>query len=153
MSMVARDVMKTPVVSVSPDARLTELEDTLIARRIGGAPVVEGGRLVGIVSRSDIVRYFTVRRAMVGVLGHRPPKEKDEDGEPWESAETHLFVRDIMARDPVVVRPDAPVAEVARLMVTRHVHRVLVTENDHVLGLISALDLAQLVADGKLGEQ
>jgi CBS domain-containing protein len=154
MAILARDVMKTTVVSVHPDTPLAELEDTLIARRISGAPVLEHGHLVGIVSRSDIVRYFTLQRSMAALL--HPPKT--DEGEPapeesWQSAERHLRVKDIMARDTVVVAPDTPISEVARLMVSRHVHRVLVTESDAVVGLISALDLAQIVAEEKVGNR
>jgi CBS domain-containing protein len=154
MAILARDVMKTTVVSVHPDTPLTALEDTLIARRISGAPVIEDGHLVGIVSRSDIVRYFTLQRSMTALL-HPPKTDEAEPAieEAWQSAEKHLTVKDIMARDTVVVAPDTPVTEVARLMVSRHVHRVLVTEADAVVGLISALDLAQIVAEGKAGDR
>jgi CBS domain-containing protein len=153
MALLARDVMKTTVVSVHPDTPLTQLEDTLVARRIGGAPVIEGGHLVGIVSRSDIVRYFTLRRSMATLL-HPPQPGHDRaagEEEVWPSTEKHLAVKDIMAHDTVVVAPDTPIEEVARLMTTRHVHRVLVTEGDTVVGLISALDLAQLIAEGRIG--
>jgi CBS domain-containing protein len=150
MAILARDVMKTTVVSVHPGTPLTELEDTLIARRISGAPVLENGHLVGIVSRSDIVRYFTLQRSMAALLHPRQTSTGDAEEESWSSGEKHLTVKDIMARDTVVVPPDTPIVEVARLMVTRHVHRVLVTEGDAVVGLISALDLAQLIAEGKM---
>jgi acetoin utilization protein AcuB len=138
MALFARDVMKTHIVAVPPTLPLTKLEDMLIARKIGGAPVLEDGRLVGIVSRSDVVRYISLQRSLALMLG----TERRPD--------PHLTVRDVMAHDPVAVRPEAPIEEVARLMVSRHVHRILVTEGDAVVGLISALDLADLVASGRL---
>ena len=137
--------MKSPVVSVHPGTRLTELEDTLIARHIGGAPVIENGKLVGIVSRSDIVRYFTVQRSLAQLLGRPADSTSAEAHE-----EAHLTVRDIMAKEIVVVEPEAPIEQVARTMVARRVHRILVTDQGSVVGLISALDVTQLVADGKL---
>ena len=115
----------------------------MIARHIGGAPVVEGGRLIGIVSRSDVVRYFSIQRALTPIIGSRPAGTHAQE-------EAHLTVRDLMAHDPVVVAPDAAIEDVARLMVARRVHRVLVTEGDAVVGLISALDIAELVASGRL---
>lgn len=147
VSILARDVMKSPVVSVHPDTRLTELEDTLIARHIGGAPAIENGTLVGIVSRSDIVRYFAVQRSLAQLLGHRA-----QSTSAGAHQEAHLTVRDIMAKETVVVEPDTPIEEVARAMIARHVHRVLVTDGGVVVGLISALDVTQLVAEGKLEE-
>jgi len=141
MAVRARDVMTAGVVAVPPTLPLTELEDALIARHIGGAPVMEDGRLVGIVSRSDVVRYFSIRRALLPIAGRHSPRAQED---------AHLTVRDVMTRDPVVVGPDAAVEEVARLMVAHHVHRVLVTEGDALVGLISALDIAQLVASGRV---
>jgi CBS domain-containing protein len=143
MGIVARDVMKSEIVSVAPTTPVTHLEDTLIGRHISGAPVIEGGRLVGIVSRSDIVRYFAIQRSMQELLGHKKASESARNHE----ADAHLTVRDIMAEALVTVSPDTPVEEVAHKMVDRHVHRVLVTEGDKVVGLISALDLARLIAE------
>lgn len=146
MAIVARDVMKTDVVSVTPNTLLTHLEDTLIGRHISGAPVIEEGRLVGIVSRSDIVRYFSIQRSMQDLLGHK----KASDSARKHEADPHLTVRDIMAESVVTVSPDTAIEDVAGRMVDRRVHRVLVTEGDRVVGLISALDLARLIADKRI---
>ena len=59
----ARDVMQASVLTVSPGMSLTELEDFLVSKRITGAPVVERGVLIGIVSRSDIVRLLIEKGA------------------------------------------------------------------------------------------
>ena len=60
--------MTAGVVVVPPTLPLRELENALIARHIG-APVVDGGRLVGIVSRSDVVRYFEQQGSAMMVFG------------------------------------------------------------------------------------
>ena len=143
MSIVARDIMKTEIVSVTPSTPVTHLEDTLIGRHISGAPVLDEGRLVGIVSRSDIVRYFSIQRSMQELLGNKKASTSARN----HQADPHLTVRDIMAESVVTVAPDSAIEEVARKMVERHVHRVLVKENDKVVGLISALDLARLIAE------
>lgn len=52
----ARDVMTRDVVTVEPDAELEALAELMVRRRVNPVPVVEAGRLVGIVSRSDIIR-------------------------------------------------------------------------------------------------
>jgi CBS domain-containing protein len=54
----ARDVMTETVVSVGPDEELEALAELMVKRRVNPVPVVEGGRIVGIVSRSDIVRMM-----------------------------------------------------------------------------------------------
>jgi len=151
MTILARDVMATGVISVAPTLPLSKLEDELTARHISGAPVIDGGKLVGIVSRADIVRYFSLQRAMVDLLAAEHKKRGEDDAGPThEQMERKILVRDIMARNPVVVSPDAPVEEVAKLMLSRHVHRLLVTEGGQVVGIISALDLVKLIVDGRM---
>ncbi len=146
MAILARDVMRTDVISVQPSTPVPQLEDTLVGRRISGAPVIQDGHLLGIVSRSDIVRYFSIHRSLSTMLG----KQAESTSAREHKADPQLTVKDIMAETVVVVGPDEPIDDVARLMYERHVHRVLVTEGDSVLGIISALDLAQLIAEKKL---
>jgi len=52
------DLMTRNVVTVGPDADLNDVARTMLERKIGGLPVVEHGRLVGIVTESDIFRRF-----------------------------------------------------------------------------------------------
>jgi CBS domain-containing membrane protein len=53
-----REVMVTEVETVDPDTRLAEAAQTLFDNKIGCLPVVEGNRLVGILTESDFVRKF-----------------------------------------------------------------------------------------------
>ena len=57
----ARSVMTLQPLAVEPDLPLTRLLETLVETRVKSLPVVEGGRLVGIVSREDLIR--ALRRA------------------------------------------------------------------------------------------
>ena len=52
------DVMTRNVVSVGPDTDLNEVARMMLERKIGGLPVVEHGRLVGIITESDIFKRF-----------------------------------------------------------------------------------------------
>ena len=52
------DVMTRNVVSVGPDTDLNDVARTMLERKIGGLPVVEHGRLVGIITESDIFKRF-----------------------------------------------------------------------------------------------
>ena len=54
----AADIMTESVVTIGPDAVVEDLAALMIARRVNPVPVVEGGTLVGIVSRFDIVRMM-----------------------------------------------------------------------------------------------
>jgi acetoin utilization protein AcuB len=52
------DVMTRDVIAVGPDTDLVDVARTMLARKIGGLPVVDDGRLVGIVTESDIFKRF-----------------------------------------------------------------------------------------------
>src|SRR6185369_1432247 len=154
MTLVALDVMQPDVRTVSPAVSLPELADLLIRHRIGGAPVVDGGRLVGHVSRSDLVRAASLERSLAGVAADAVAQEEFAPGEEpppslasFPSELRGRTVRDVMVTDVVTVTPDTPIASVARLLVTRHLHRVLVVDGGAVRGVISALDLVRLVAE------
>jgi CBS domain-containing protein len=54
----ARDVMTEKVVTVGPEEEMENLAELMVKRRVNPVPVVENGRLVGIVSRSDIIRMM-----------------------------------------------------------------------------------------------
>ena len=157
MPLRARDAMQAHVLSVPPDMPIPELVDYLISHRVSGLPVIEKGKIVGIVSRSDLVRAVSLERSLAGIV----EQEELEAGEPPPppgrrtsavEALQNRNVRTIMVSDPISVTPDTPIAEVAKLMVARHMHRVLVTEGTRLLGLISSLDLVRLLAEGKGGD-
>jgi CBS domain-containing protein len=56
LGATAHEIMSEPPVTVNPDASIEELAELMVERRMNPIPVVEDGRLVGIVSRSDIIR-------------------------------------------------------------------------------------------------
>ncbi len=60
--VLVKDIMQTPVHSISPDASLKEAADLIIKHRIGALPVVDKeGKLIGILSYVDILRAFKER--------------------------------------------------------------------------------------------
>jgi CBS domain-containing protein len=54
--LVVKDVMTTDPVTTTPDAPLADAARTMLERKIGCLPVLEGGKLVGILTESDFVR-------------------------------------------------------------------------------------------------
>ncbi len=73
----ARDVMTSSVISVTEDTDVEDVRHLLVARRIRRVPVLSGGRLVGIVSRGDVVALLTTewvcRVCGEAVRGQHPP--------------------------------------------------------------------------------
>ena len=54
----AGDIMTEDVVTISPDAQMEDLAETMVKRRVNPVPVIENGVLVGIVSRADLIRMM-----------------------------------------------------------------------------------------------
>lgn len=172
--LVAEDVMHADLLTVAPDVLLDELRQRLLESRVSGLPVVDGGRLVGIVSRTDLVRVAALAEALDGALveewqertGHMGGGDMgggdmgggdmgggDMGGSGPPTADQafrqrlgQLRVRDAMRSQVVTCTRRAPLADVARAMLTSHVHRVVVVDGEQPVGIVSALDLAALLA-------
>jgi CBS domain-containing protein len=153
-SLVASDVMHSPVVCAAPDELLRDVERRLVEARVTGMPVVEGGRLVGIISRSDLTRvpvlvealdaYAAERMEWIGV-GPTSPRPAGQTS--FQGSANSLRVKDVMARQVVVCEPGTRVTTVAAEMWRHRVHRIVVIEGEVPVGIVSSLDLARLVAD------
>ena len=72
--LTVRAVMTRPVITVAPHERLAEALRLMLENRIGGLPVMEGERLVGILTEVDLLRAFSTT---VGVRAGRPPRAAD----------------------------------------------------------------------------
>ncbi|MEF2230630.1 MAG: CBS and ACT domain-containing protein [Pseudodesulfovibrio sp.] len=57
-TLTAGDIMTLDPITASPDMAINEVADILVRHKIGGLPVVEGGRLVGIVTQADVMRFL-----------------------------------------------------------------------------------------------
>lgn len=75
-----RDIMTTDVVTLSPQASLRDAMDVLTTQHITGAPVVTAGRVVGVVSLTDLAEFAA---SNPGIPTLRPPVEEIDD---WENA-------------------------------------------------------------------
>ena len=155
---LARDLMSTIVTTVDPELPLSEFEEILLRDDISGAPVVEGERLVGIISQSDVVRAVAaVQESAAETVSdylHEPPFRTvmasgylPREPELVGRRLAELRVRDAMSRRLVSVAPDAQATEVAARLIRHGIHRILVAEGEKLLGIISSLDLVQLLAE------
>lgn len=146
--------------TVDPEMSLVDFERMLIAQRIGGAPVLEGKKLVGMVSREDIIRVLSLEQSMAevqsGVYAHSPDGAAqgafDQVGDQVGQRMQELRVRDAMTAVRARVPPTASLQDVARQMVKHAVHRVLVTDGDTLCGIVSRMDMVVLLAEGRLVE-
>lgn len=162
MSLTARDVMSENVITVPPDMPLPELERAFLAHKFGGFPVVDDGRLVGTVSRSDIVRQLCVEQSLAEMVSDYDRADAGFQNDPAETLDKighqvgerieQMHVKDVMIRKPITVLPNLPIAEVAQTFAENGIHRVTVVETDQLLGVLCVDDLVRLIADGRLHE-
>src|SRR6202165_5885832 len=66
---VARDIMSTHVISVTEDTGIDEAARLLAGERIRRVPVIKGGKMVGLLSRSDVLDFFAKTRWTCSVCG------------------------------------------------------------------------------------
>ena len=153
----AADLMRKAVVTLREDESLTSVVATFEEHKIGGAPVVDmGGRLIGFLSGSDIVRTEHVEGGRLATEGRSSDFDAldviDDDDEgflredyrPEELGES--LVRDWMQTEVVSLGPDASLQEVCRLLAERSIHRVPIVKDDEVVGIVSTSDIVRFLA-------
>jgi CBS-domain-containing membrane protein/rubredoxin len=114
------DLMTHEVTTINPDASLDELAKVLSDKDISSLPVTTDGRLVGVVSESDVIA---------------------------KSGDT---VADIMTTTPLTATQDMSLSEVADLLTSRRIKRLPVVSGQSVVGMISQRDLVRGMAGGIL---
>jgi CBS domain-containing protein len=145
--MHAKDIMSTPVVSVAPDTPVTEIASLLFKMRISGVPVLDNGRLVGLVSEGDLLRRHEIGTDRVKRGGSWWLRMFSADQTPAEYVKSHgRFARDVMTREVVTITPDTPVAKIASLLESRGIKRVPVMHDKQVVGIVSRANLVQALA-------
>lgn len=154
VATTASDVMSVEVISVGSDESLLGLDTCLRAAGVSGVPVIDDDVLVGIVSRSDISRQISVEGTWTEVAHEFDDQWREPDPHRSETLGAEvgerlakLSVADAMIREVDTVAPDTPLTEVAeRMLVARH-RRLVVVEDDVVVGIVTASDLVALIRD------
>ncbi len=121
-------------VTILPDATLTEARALLDQHRIRHLPVVDGEKLLGIITDRDI--------RMASFPG--PP------GRPTSETETLLGlikVRDVMSRGVITIHPEASIGQAARLLVSRKFGGLPVVEGERLVGIITVTDVLEALAE------
>jgi CBS domain-containing protein len=154
--MMVRDVMRHEVLAVEAGWSLDQLADFLVDKGISGAAVTAAdGQLVGVVSLTDIVRQNRLHEHSresdnthdVYLYELERRMSRDELRELHIQYETPALVRDIMTPMIFSVSEDTSVQEVAETMLKGRIHRVFVTRDNKLIGIVTALDMMQVIRD------
>jgi len=81
---VVRDIMSQDVVTLSPEMTLRDAIELLDQQQVGGAPVVAGSAVVGVMSASDVLAFETATPAVPTARPEEPEQDELETREEWE---------------------------------------------------------------------
>lgn len=147
--LTAADIMQPEVITINEDATVQALAKLLAKKKISGAPVVDDqNRVVGIVSEGDLVSidadiHFPHYIELLGnIIYLESIKKYEERLEKAAAGE----VRDIMTTDVLTVQKDAPLSEIATLMIDKQVNRVPVVDGEVLVGIITRADIVRAAA-------
>lgn len=130
MGTSIKEVMTSDVRACEPNATVADAAKVMAQEDVGPIPIVEGGRLVGIVTDRDIV----VRVVAEG----RDPNA--------------TTVKEIASTELVTVSPGDDLDEALNLLAKRQLRRLPVVEGDRLVGIVAQADIARAGADAKTGE-
>jgi CBS domain-containing protein len=176
-----RDIMTTDVVTVGPELTIRDAMALFATRHVSGAPVVASGKVVGVISATDLMEFAA---SLPDVAAERPESDTEDewtrvdeevpdddvsmayfaegwddagaegsermsDVSGWNALEDHT-VGEAMTRSLFALGPDTAVELAADRMRTAGVHRVLVMQDEALLGIVTTKDISDTVADHKL---
>jgi CBS domain-containing protein len=155
-NLTAKDVMNPHVLSVPAHWTIEELGQFLIDKAITGAPVTdESGKFIGVVSLTDIVRQGSLFEQRL-----RADEPHDYYLHGWENRlsaddlsafhiedRRQITVREIMTPMIFKVDENTSIQEIADTMIGGRVHRLLVTREGKIIGIVTTMDLLRVIRD------
>jgi CBS domain-containing protein len=130
MGTSIKDVMTSDVKACEPNTTVADAAKVMAKEDVGPVPIVEEGRLTGLVTDRDIV---------VRVVA--------EGRDPGSTT-----VGEIASRDLVTVSPDDDLDTALKQLAQKQVRRIPVVEGDRLVGIVAQADIARLGSDAETGE-
>ena len=145
-TMKASQIMESEVLTMGPKTSVSDVAKALLSRRISAVPIVENGKLVGIVSEGDLIRRVETgtERHRSWWLEHLTTSEKLAT----EYVKSHArFASEVMTRDVITAGEDATLAEIAKLFEDNSIKRVPIMRAGKIVGIVSRADLLRVLVD------
>lgn len=129
-------IMSTHLVTVHHGEPISKVRELIRQHGIHHIPVVSGQRLVGLISNSDVLRvsfgdaFNTDERTVDATLDHT------------------MTIEQLMQKDPVSIRENAPIREAAALLAAGSFHSVpVVSDGQKLVGMVTSTDLIRYLLD------
>ena len=144
-----KEIMTRDVAVIGPDATLAEVVERLLDKSYTALPVVNAvGRLVGIITDTDLLQRGDMEVSLSLKRALDPEVARTLIARLRESTRT---VSQVMTAEPTTIGPEAYLSEAARLMARKKLKRLPVVDaDDHVVGVLSRLDILKALAAGYL---
>ena len=122
--MIVKEVMRTNVVFISSETKITEAKNIMMENKFSKLPVVDYGKLVGIVTKNDLLKAEPSLATTLDMfeIGYLLSK---------------LTVKKVMMTNVITVSPDEVVEEAARIMVDNEISCLPVVKDDTLIGIIT----------------
>jgi len=146
---LVRQVMTTEVVSFRPEDTVQTAAETMSARSIGGAPVVDGdGEVVGMLNDDDIIvedarLHMPTVISVLGAYLELPSSASRFDKEVRKAI--GATVGDVMSETPPTCGEDDTVEQVATVMHERGLSRLPVVRDGKLVGIVSRGDILKAI--------
>jgi CBS domain-containing protein len=129
-NFLVREFMSQSIISIGPQAKVTEAHQLMLEKRIRRLPVIDeagGGKLIGIITLLDASEA-------------RPPGSETLRPTALHVSITLMRVGEVMTRNPITISPDATILDAARLMARHKIGGLPVVEHDRVVGMLTESD-------------
>jgi len=130
--ITVKEIMSKDLTFVSSTERLIHARRLMIESHVGRLPVIEDGKLVGMITSKDLMRAFIDFRKKV------PEKYQ-------KSQINEVLIEDIMSTNPTFVTKDMSITEVSEIMMETGFNGLPVVEDDKVVGIITQTDILKLI--------
>jgi CBS domain-containing protein len=146
----AKDIMTTTCITLTPDTDIATAAKTLLDNKINGAPVIDDGKVVGVLCQADLVAqqkkitlpsFFTL---LDGVF----PLSSHDDLEREITKISALTVAEAMTPTPTFITPETGIDEIATMMANEKLYTLPVLEGETLVGVVGKEDVLKTLLQG-----
>lgn len=143
--MKVKEIMKSPVISVTTDNTIGEAVHLLEKHDINGAVVLKGGRLVGMITRADIFR--SILPSYADIYENDRYLKDHECIEGRIERASKIKVGEIMSTGIISTEPDTPLVKAGAIMLLKKIKQMPVTKGEELLGIVTITDVSRTIME------
>lgn len=149
MGLTAKDFMTKEVYCVNLSTTLEEIAQLVISKRISGLPILDNnGKLVGVISKTDLLTHG-LEKELQSLLSE--PDHQDEAMELFDfdnllgAEPSKVTVEQVMKTNVITASKNTSINEIVKLMLKHKIHRIIIVENDKVIGIVTPMDVLKMI--------